>query len=75
MARLAEQGHKRIAVLAPGFSSDCVETLEEINGEIHEAFEEAGGEHFHYIPCLNEDDAHIDLIEQIVRREAQGWTE
>ena len=73
VAELARQGHKRIAVIAPGFSSDCVETLEEINEEIKEAFEEAGGEHFHYIPCLNDDAAHIDMIEQIVLDEGQGW--
>ncbi|MEL6220640.1 MAG: ferrochelatase [Pseudomonadota bacterium] len=73
VAKLAEEGHKRIAVMAPGFSSDCVETLEEINEEIKEAFEEAGGEHFEYIPCLNDDDVHIDMIEAIVRSEAQGW--
>ncbi|MEL6197007.1 MAG: ferrochelatase [Pseudomonadota bacterium] len=73
VAKLAEEGHKRIAVMAPGFSSDCVETLEEINEEIKESFEEAGGEHFHYIPCLNDDTAHIDMIEAIVRSEAQGW--
>ncbi|MEM8792588.1 MAG: ferrochelatase [Pseudomonadota bacterium] len=73
VAKLAEEGHKRIAIMAPGFSSDCVETLEEINEEIKESFEEAGGEHFHYIPCLNEGDAHIDMIEEIVLREAQGW--
>lgn len=73
VAKLAEEGHKKIAVMAPGFSSDCVETLEEINEEIKEAFEEAGGEHFEYIPCLNDDEAHIDMIEAIVRHEAQGW--
>ena len=73
VAKLAREGHRRIAVLAPGFSADCVETLEEINEEIREAFEEAGGEHFHYIPCLNDDAAHIDMIEAIVRHEAQGW--
>ena len=73
VAKLAEEGHKRIAVMAPGFSSDCVETLEEINEEIKEAFEHAGGEHFHYIPCLNDDAAHIDMIEQIVRTETAGW--
>jgi protoporphyrin/coproporphyrin ferrochelatase len=73
VARLAEQGHRQIAVLAPGFSADCVETLEEINGEIREAFEAAGGEHFHYIPCLNDDEAHMEMIERIVVREAQGW--
>ena len=73
VAKLAKEGHKRIAVMAPGFSSDCVETLEEINEEIKESFEEAGGEHFEYIPCLNDDDFHIDMIEGIVRREASGW--
>ena len=73
VARLAKEGHKRIAVMAPGFSSDCVETLEEINEEIKEAFEHAGGQHFHYIPCLNDDEAHIDMIEAIVDNETQGW--
>ena len=73
VAELARQGHKRIAVMAPGFASDCVETLEEINEEIQEAFVEAGGEHFHYIPCLNDDSAHIDMIEKIVMSEGQGW--
>ena len=73
VAKLAKEGHKRIAIMAPGFSSDCVETLEEINEEIKEAFEEAGGEHFHYIPCLNDDEAHIAMIENIVLNEAQGW--
>ncbi|MEM7506320.1 MAG: ferrochelatase [Pseudomonadota bacterium] len=73
VAKLASEGHKRIAVMAPGFSSDCVETLEEINEEIKEAFEHAGGEHFHYIPCLNDDQAHIEMIERIVLHETQGW--
>ncbi|MEM6660793.1 MAG: ferrochelatase [Pseudomonadota bacterium] len=73
VAKLAREGHKRIAIMAPGFSSDCVETLEEINEEIQEAFHEAGGEHFHYIPCLNDDAAHIDMIEAIVKRETSGW--
>lgn len=73
VAELARKGHTRIAVLAPGFSSDCVETLEEINEEIREAFEAAGGQHFHYIPCLNDDASHIDMIEQIVLAEGQGW--
>jgi len=73
VAKLAREGHERIAVMAPGFSSDCVETLEEINEEIREAFEEAGGEDFHYIPCLNDDAAHIDMIEAILTREAAGW--
>ena len=63
VARLAEEdGKKNIAVCAPAFSADCIETLEEINEEIKESFEEAGGEHFTYIPCLNDDDAHIKAL-------------
>ena len=73
VARLAEAGKKDIAVMAPGFSSDCVETLEEINEEIKEAFEEAGGETFTYIPCLNEDEAHIQMMAAIAEREMAGW--
>ena len=73
VARLAQGGKKRIAVLAPAFSADCLETLEEINGEIRESFMHAGGEEFTYIPCLNDDAAHIDMIETIVEREAAGW--
>ena len=73
VARLAREGHKHIAVMAPGFASDCVETLEEINEEIKEAFEHAGGERFDYIPCLNDDAAHIDMIEQILLTESRGW--
>jgi len=75
VARLAEEdGVKRIAVCAPAFSADCIETLEEINEEIRESFEEAGGEEFTYIPCLNADDAHMDALAGIVSRELSGWT-
>jgi ferrochelatase len=74
VARLAEEdGKKRIAVIAPAFSADCIETLEEINEEIKESFEEADGEEFTYIPCLNDDDAHIDALTQIISRNLQGW--
>lgn len=73
MAELARQGHKRIAVLSPAFSADCVETLEEIQQEIRDAFIEAGGETFVYIPCLNDRDDHIDALAGIVRRELAGW--
>ncbi|MEM9428822.1 MAG: ferrochelatase [Pseudomonadota bacterium] len=73
VARLAEAGKKNIAIMAPAFSSDCVETLEEINEEIKESFEEAGGETFNYIPCLNADDAHITMMRAIVERELSGW--
>ncbi len=73
VARLAAAGRRRIAVIAPAFSADCVETLEEINGEIRESFEHAGGEAFTYIPCLNADPAHVDLLEAVVTRELSGW--
>ncbi|AKS47694.1 ferrochelatase [Octadecabacter temperatus] len=75
VARLAEKGKTNIAVCAPAFSADCIETLEEINEEIKESFEHAGGEHFTYIPCLNDDAAHIDALSGIVQRNLQGWLE
>ena len=73
MARLAQGGARRIAVLAPAFSSDCLETLEEINEEIRDSFIHAGGEEFTYIPCLNDHPDHIDMIEALVEQEAAGW--
>jgi ferrochelatase len=73
VARLAEGGQKNIAVCAPAFSADCIETLEEINEEIKESFEEAGGEHFTYIPCLNDDDAHIAALGSVIERNLKGW--
>jgi len=73
VARLAESGKKRIAVCAPAFSADCIETLEEINEEIKESFEEAGGEEFTYIPCLNDDDAHIKALATVVEDNLKGW--
>lgn len=73
VARLAEAGKRNIAVIAPAFSADCIETLEEINEEIKESFEEAGGEKFTYIPCLNDDAAHIDALTEIVSEQLGGW--
>jgi len=75
VAKLAESGVRNIAVIAPAFSADCIETLEEIQGEIREAFEHAGGESFTYIPCLNDDSAHIDALTAIARRNLAGWLE
>jgi len=73
VARLAETGKKNIAVCAPAFSADCIETLEEINEEIRESFEEAGGEEFTYIPCLNADEAHISALSKVIRDNLKGW--
>jgi ferrochelatase len=73
VARLAEAGKKRIAVIAPAFSADCIETLEEINEEIKESFEEAGGEEFTYIPCLNDEAAHISALADVIDVNLSGW--
>ena len=73
VARLAENGKKRIAVIAPAFSADCIETLEEINEEIRESFEHAGGEDFTYIPCLNDDDAHVAALAKVIDDNLAGW--
>ncbi|RYH10837.1 ferrochelatase [Tropicimonas sp. IMCC6043] len=75
VADLAREGKKRIAVIAPAFSADCIETLEEINEEIRESFEEAGGEEFTYIPCLNDDPAHIAALSEVIATNLRGWIE
>ncbi|MBE1294076.1 MAG: ferrochelatase [Rhodobacteraceae bacterium] len=74
VARLAkEEGQTNIAVIAPAFSADCIETLEEINEEIKESFEEAGGEDFLYIPCLNGEEPHISALCKIIDENLGGW--
>jgi ferrochelatase len=70
---LAEQGIKKIAVIAPGFFADCLETLEELGVENRRAFLEAGGENFALIPCLNDSDEAMDVLADILRRELAGW--
>ncbi len=75
VARMAKAGKKHIAVCAPAFSADCIETLEEINEEIRESFEHAGGEKFTYIPCLNDDAAHIAALSEIIASNLRGWLE
>jgi ferrochelatase len=75
VAELAKQGKKNIAVIAPAFSADCIETLEEINEEIRESFEHAGGEQFTYIPCLNDQDAHVAALSQIIQDNLKGWVD
>jgi len=73
VARLARAGTKSIAVIAPAFAADCIETLEEIQQEIRHSFLDAGGESFTYIACLNAGDAHIAVLSAIVRENLQGW--
>jgi ferrochelatase len=71
--QLAKDGTRRIAVVMPGFSADCLETLEEIAQENAEIFKHNGGEQFAAIPCLNDSEAGMDVIRQLVLRELQGW--
>jgi protoporphyrin/coproporphyrin ferrochelatase len=71
--QLAKDGVRRIAVVTPGFSADCLETLEEIAQENAEIFRHNGGEQFSAIPCLNDSDPGMDVIRQLVLRELQGW--
>lgn len=70
---LPGQGKKNIAIFAPGFSSDCLETCEELAIRGKEQFESGGGEKFAYLPCLNDSQIGIDMLEQLVRRELSGW--
>jgi ferrochelatase len=71
--QLAKDGVRRIAVVTPGFSADCLETLEEIAQENAEIFHKAGGQDFSAVPCLNDSDEGMDVIRQVVLRELQGW--
>ena len=73
--KLAREGVKSIAVFNPGFVSDCLETLEEIQEECREAFLHAGGDTFRYIPCLNDDEKWVQALTNIVKRHLQGWSQ
>ena len=70
---LAERGMKNIAVVTPGFSADCLETLEEIAIENADIFRQAGGENFAAIPCLNDTPGGMAVIRDVVARELKGW--
>ena len=70
---LAKNGTKRIAIMNPGFVSDCLETLEEIAEQAGESFLHNGGEKFTHIPCLNDSREGMRVLETVVRRELQGW--
>ena len=70
---LAREGIRKIAIVAPGFAADCLETLEELAIRGREQFLAAGGEDFAYLPCLNDDAPGMDMLEQLVRRELAGW--
>ena len=73
IVELAKSGKKRIAVIAPGFISDCLETLEELNVEARELFIEHGGESFQYIPCLNDNKFSIKFLNNLIKQNLEGW--
>ena len=75
LKRLPTEGVKSVDVICPGFAADCLETLEEIKIENRDYFIEAGGESFNYIPCLNDDPAHIDALCEILTAHMFGWPE
>jgi protoporphyrin/coproporphyrin ferrochelatase len=70
---LAAQGVKSVDVMCPGFTADCLETLEEIAQEVREAFIESGGQDFRYIPCLNDSPDWIGALARIAGQHLQGW--
>ncbi len=70
---LAKQGVKRVDVMCPGFTSDCLETLEEIDQEAREAFLHAGGAEFNYLPCLNDQHEWMAALSAVAIQHLQGW--
>lgn len=75
LQQLAENGVKSVDILCPGFSADCLETLEEINMENREIFMQHGGQDYHYIPALNASSIHIDALSELVKEHCAGWPE
>ena len=75
LEKMAKDGVKSVDVVCPGFSADCLETLEEIAVENREVFIEAGGESYSYIPALNDDADHIQVLAGLIQRHSQGWPE
>lgn len=73
VSQLGKQGVRRVDVMCPGFTSDCLETLEEIAMEVRQDFLVAGGKEFHYIPCLNEEPAWIHALADIAEQHLAGW--
>jgi len=73
LIELAKRGVKRVDVMCPGFTSDCLETLEEIDQEVRAAFLNAGGHEFNYLPCLNDQHEWIAALAAIAINHLQGW--
>lgn len=73
ITELAKNGVEHIQVVSPGFSADCLETLEEINIQYKKLFHDNGGKEFTYIPCLNDDKPQINMIKKMIEENIQGW--
>jgi ferrochelatase len=73
LLKFARDGRRRVTVVSPGFATDCLETLEEIELRNRAAFMAQGGEYYSYVPALNEGDAHVALLNRLIERHAQGW--
>ena len=73
LKELPNKGIKDIHIISPGFSADCLETLEELEEENREYFIEAGGEKYKYIPCLNDNKEHLNFISHLIYKNTQGW--
>jgi ferrochelatase len=72
---LAAEGCRHVQVICPGFSADCLETLEEIAMENRDIFLQAGGKRYEYIPCLNDSDSHIQMLSKLALDQLKGWTD
>jgi protoporphyrin/coproporphyrin ferrochelatase len=70
---LPAKGIKKVHVIAPAFSADCLETIEEIDVENRAYFMESGGESYNYIPCLNDGKDQINLFTKLIKQHTQGW--
>ena len=75
LADFGKEKMRRVDVVCPGFSVDCLETLEEIDIRYSEVFVESGGGSLNYIPCLNDRDDHVDFLADLVRQHVRGWPE
>jgi ferrochelatase len=73
LKQLAKRGVRRVFVVTPGFTADCLETLDEIGNEARATFRHAGGEELHLCPCLNDHPAWVDAMRTLVLQEGQGW--
>jgi protoporphyrin/coproporphyrin ferrochelatase len=74
LEELPGKGIRKLAVVAPGFSADNLETLEEVAIRGRDSFLEAGGTDFAYLPCLNDSAAGLDMLATLLSRELEGWT-